>query len=161
MSHRPSSRRRSLHSRHELDIIPILNVFMIIVPFLLLTAVFAKTAIIDIYLPKENQEEPEDINDKPPEILTIEITANGFELGGIGDGVIITGTKDNLNYKQLTIELVKIKDKHPQKEEVVLLFDPNTSYDTVVKVMDATRETTEGTKRLLFPFVSLGEIEES
>ncbi len=161
MAYRPSKRMRHHHYREELNLTPIMNIFMIIVPFLLLTAVFAKTVVIDVYLPQENQSELDPAIDNLPEILTIKVTENGFELSGIGDGVIIDGSQYNLNYKQLTKELARLKDRYPDKEEVILLFDPYISYDIVIKVMDAARETTEGGKRTLFPHVSLGEVEKS
>jgi len=138
-----------------------MNVFMIIVPFLLLTVVFAKTVVIDIYLPQENQSESVSADDKLPEILTIKITEKGFELGGIGEGKVIDGSGYNFNYPQLTKELEKLKERYPEKEEVILLFDPDISYDIVIKVMDAARETSEGGQRTLFPHVSLGEVEKS
>lgn len=157
MARRPSKRRHSSLIGEDLNLTPVMNLFMIIIPFLLLTAVFAKTAIIDIYLPQEGQGDTGAAN-VVPEILTIKIAKIGFELGGIGKGVVIPKIDNsNLNFKQLTAELIKIKDRYPNKEDAVLLFEPDTLYDTVIKVMDACRETTEGTKKTLFPFVSLGE----
>ncbi len=37
----------------DVNLIPLLNIFTIVIPFVLLTAVVAKTAIIDIFLPQE------------------------------------------------------------------------------------------------------------
>ncbi len=160
MSFKPSKRRRYHLSGHELNITPIMNIFIIIIPFLLLTVVFAKTAIIDIYLPQEVHAEALKKTDSIPEILTIKVTEKGFELGGIGEGVFIARSENNLDYRQLTEELVKIKDKYPQKDEAILLFTSSMSYDTVIKSMDATRETSDSIRRTLFPLVSLGEAEE-
>jgi len=132
-----------------------IDIFIIIIFFLLLTAVFARTAIIDIYLPQEGGASGQ--SGVPPQVLTIKITEKGFELGGIGGEKIIPRISENLDFKGLTNQLVNIKDKYPQKEDVVLLFDPSTPYEVVVKVMDASRETPEGVKRTLFPLVSLAE----
>lgn len=161
MPYRPSNRRRHRILGKELNITPVINIFMIIIPFLLLTTVFAKTVIIDIFLPLEAQTDVPVTTNELPEMLTINISENGFELTGIGEGVVIAASQGSFNYKQLTAELVKLKGMYPQKEEVVLLFDPYLSYDIVIKVMDAARETTEGVKQTLFPIVSLGEIEQN
>ncbi|OFZ53834.1 MAG: hypothetical protein A2328_03165 [Bdellovibrionales bacterium RIFOXYB2_FULL_36_6] len=135
---------------------------MIIIPFLLLTAVFTKTSIIDIYLPQEGQEAKDNKFSQIPQILTVKVMEMGFELGGMGNGILIPKMGGNLDFKQLANELRKLKDKYPDEEDVVLLFDPNVSYDLIINVMDATREISdviEGktVKKLLFPLVSLGE----
>lgn len=163
MAYRPSKRRHHSLAGDELNLTPIMNIFMIIIPFLLLTAVFAKTAIIDIYLPQEDKAGTGNTADAGDiAILTIKTTEKGFELGGVGSGISISKSNGDLNFKGLSKELIKIKDKHPKQEEVILLFTRDVSYDMVVKVMDATRETTEimdgkPVKRMLFPFPSLGE----
>ena len=157
MAQRRSKRHHTAMS-DELDFTPLISVLIILIFFLLLTAVFAKIAIIDIYLPQEGQSsETAEQNTPSVGVLAIKITEDGFELGGIGGGDLIPKSAQGLNFKELTNKLIAIKDKYPQKEDVILLFDKDISYDTVVKVMDASRETTDGTKRILFPMVSLGE----
>lgn len=157
MAYRPSKRRHLASSPDELNLTPIMNVFMIIVPFLLLTAVFAKTAFIDIYLPQQGDSSPAADTSSEPQILTVSVTDSGFELGGIGNGMPIPKVSDSYDFKQLSEELVKIKERYPDKEDVVLLIQRNLSYDTVVKVMDTARETTGKERKPLFPLLSLGE----
>jgi len=162
VAYRPSKRRHHSILAEDINLIPILNIFMIIIPFLLLTAVFTKTSIIDIYLPQEGQEAKDNKFSQIPQILTVKVMEMGFELGGMGNGILIPKMGGNLDFKQLANELRKLKDKYPDEEDVVLLFDPNVSYDLIINVMDATREISdviEGktVKKLLFPLVSLGE----
>lgn len=156
MAYRPSKRRHHSISDNDLNLTPVMNLFMVIIPFLLLTAVFAKTAIIDTYLPQES-EGGKGNQATPPKILIVKVVEKGIELGGVGDGIFIPKIEGKLNLKQLAAELVKLKDKYPKEEEAILLFDPQMPYEQVVQIMDTTRETTEGTKRILFPTVSLGE----
>lgn len=156
MAYRPSKRMHSSSPPDELNLTPIMNVFMIIIPFLLLTAVFAKTAIIDVYLPQEAGGASGGVASDPG-ILSIEIKESGFELGGIGKGVVVPKVGNQYDVKRLSQELIKIKGKYPQKEDVVLLARQDLSYETVVNVMDAARETDDGERRPLFPAVSLGE----
>lgn len=154
MAHRPSKRRSRSEMGDDLNLTPMIDIFMIIIFFLLLTAIFAKTAIINIYLPQESGGAHAG---GPQETLTVRVKDNGFELGGIGAGNFIAKTGTDFNYTELTNRLSAIKDRYPHKEDIVLLFDQGTPYDTVVKVMDAARETENGNRRPLFPFVSLGE----
>src|SRR3989304_690968 len=50
---RPSKKRHRHLVAGDVNLIPLLNIFTIVIPFVLLTTVFAKTAIIDMYLPQE------------------------------------------------------------------------------------------------------------
>jgi len=139
-----------------------MNIFMIIIPFLLLTAAFARTAIIDIYLPQEESVVTTASPEKISGVLTVNIKEHGFEVGGIIKRKLIPRLEGKLNFKKLQGELLKIKAKNPEQQEVILLFDPEVSYELVIKVMDATREATENVdgvavKRVLFPYASLGE----
>ena len=143
MAYRPSKRRHHSILAEDINLIPILNIFMIIIPFLLLTAVFTKTSIIDIYLPQEGQEAKDNKFSQIPQILTVKVMEMGFELGGMGNGILIPKMGGNLDFKQLANELRKLKDKYPDEEDVVLLFDPNVSYDLIINVMDATREISD------------------
>lgn len=157
MAYRPSKRRHLKPSSDELNLTPIMNVFMIIIPFLLLTAVFAKTAIIDIYLPHEAGNSSATDTPSEPQVLTVSVTDSGFEVGGIGNGTAIPKVSDRYDFKQLSEELAKIKERYPDKEDIVLLIQQNLPYDTIVKVMDVARETSERERKPLFPLISLGE----
>lgn len=157
MAKRPSKRRHHTEDGQDYTMTPVINIVMVIIPFLLLTAVFAKTSIIDLYLPQESEAKSNNSNQKPSKILAIKITDNGFKLEGIGKGLLILKKKGKLDFVRLTNELMKIKKKYPEKQEAILLFSPKTSYGTVIKVMDASRETTDVPRKELFPLVSLGE----
>lgn len=158
MSHKPSKRSHfQQHEETELNLLPMMNMFIIIISFLMTTAVFAKMAIVDVYLPQESGGGGQ-ATSAVPAILTVSVLEKGFEMGGIGGGKIIPKKDGNLDYKQLTEELGKIKGSYPEKEDAILLFPPGMPYDTVIKVMDATRETSERPKKSLFPMLSLGEV---
>lgn len=159
MAYKPSKKRKHPPGSEELNLIPIMNVFMIIIPFLLLTAVFAKTAVIDVYLPQEAGMGVSggQTADADPGLLAVKVTDTGFQLEGIGGVVVIPMQEGRLDFKQLTTELMKIKERYPKKEDVVLLLQTHTPYETVVHVMDSARETTDTPRRPLFPLVSLGE----
>lgn len=159
MSHRPSKRSHfRQHEETELNLLPMMNMFIIIISFLMTTAVFAKMAIVDVYLPQEGGGNGGQATSGAPAILTVSVLENGFEMGGVGGGRLIPRKDGNLDYRQLTEELVKIKGSYPDKEDAILLFPAGMPYDTVIKVMDATRETSERPKKSLFPMLSLGEV---
>ena len=101
MGARPSQRRRAEDGIvQEINLIPLMNVFCILIPFLLLAAVFVQLSIINTNLPtaaslkamKENEESP------TPDIkklnLTVFITKAGFTLAGYG-GVLNVSEVEN------------------------------------------------------------------
>jgi hypothetical protein len=58
--------------------------------------------------------------------------------------------------------MVQIKARFPDKADATVLAEPDTSYDTLVQVMDAMRESynVQGAKTLraeLFPNISIGD----
>lgn len=158
MSYKPSRRGHSQHEETELNLLPMMNMFIIIISFLMTTAIFAKTALIDVYLPQESGGGGGQAASAPPAILTVSTTEKGFQLDGIGGGRLIPKKGANLDYSQLTAELSRLKESYPDKEDAILLFPAGMPYDIVVKVMDASRETEERPKKTLFPLVSLGEV---
>ena len=161
MSRRPTARRRLSSLSPDLDLIPVMNLFMVLIPFLLLTAVFVKTAVIDIYLPQISEEET--AVSAPHQALTIRLNKNGFTFGGLGRTLAPVEKKgETYDFKLLSERLLELKKNHPDKDEVILLFDPATPYELVIKLMDATREavTKESgipIRKRLFPLVSVGE----
>ena len=158
MAHRPSKRRHQLVT--DVNLTPLLNVFIIVIPFVLLSAVFVKTAVIDISLPQEGAKGLASA-DSATGVLVIKATDSGFDVGGIGKAFIPKHAGE-FDFNGLTEELIKLKERFPGSEDAILLFSPNASYEFIVKVMDSTREAIikEGgktKKRPLFPMVSLGE----
>lgn len=162
MSRRPTARRRLSSLSPDLDLIPVMNLFMVLIPFLLLTAVFAKTVAIDIYLPQIS-EEGAGKSAPPHEVLTVRLNKNGFVFGGLGRFIAPVEKKgERYDFELLSKRLLELKKNHPDKDEVILLFDPATPYELVIKLMDATREavTKESgipIRKRLFPLVSVGE----
>ncbi len=162
MAYRPSRRSHNHGQGTELNIIPLMNVFVIIIPFLLLTAVFAKTSMIEIFLAQQDAVISASSKKQDHGYLTVKVLKRGFVLDGIGKGIVIRRKNGKLNYERLSAMLQKLKDRHPRVQEVAILFNPSFSYESVVKVMDVTREAEvsrsgKTTRRVLFPLVSLGE----
>ena len=76
MAYRPSKRRHHSISDTDLNLTPVMNLFMVIIPFLLLTAVFAKMAIIDTYLPQEGEGGGGN-QAAPPKMLIVKVMEKG------------------------------------------------------------------------------------
>ena len=66
------------------------------------------------------------------------------------------------DYDALTEYLQRVKTKYPDKTDATVLLEPDTSYDTVVQVMDRIRvlEVSAGLnveQYELFPDISIGD----
>ncbi len=142
----------------DLDLLPIMNLFMVLIPFLLLSAVFVKISVIDIYLPQASATPTAKGDKKPPQILTIHVTEKGFSFSELGKSLPkINKRSGKYNFSALTKSLLGLKQKYPESGEVVLLFVSDTPYETVVKTMDSSRETIVNKETItLYPNVSIG-----
>ncbi len=92
MGARPSLRRFGRHAEtSDINLIPLMNVFCILIPFLLLSAVFVQLSIIDTNLPSaisESNKDEKTEKSPTPEVkklnLTVLIRKDGFTLAGYG-----------------------------------------------------------------------------
>lgn len=157
-SHR---RRRRQHEPAELNITTFMNLMVILVPFLLITAVFSRMAVLELNLPTAEsvvkQEEPEFS-------LEVIVRANQIEIGDRSAGVfsVIPKVKDRHDTQALTEKLKDVKATFPDQLAVTLLLESDTDYEVLVKVMDAVRtyRVNEGGKfqrAELFPEISIGD----
>ena len=151
--------RRKDHSPGELNLVPIMNLVSILIPFLLVAAQFVNLAVVDTSLPGIQKDSDEPV-DPPERQLSIAITDEQILVLGANDvlGVEDTGgyAIPNLGQDHDTSELTRVlglvKDETPEIEDVVLVPDGDVSYEELIDVMDAARsESQDEGGRLLFP----------
>ena len=133
----------------ELDLVPIMNLVTILIPFLLFSASFVTLGAIDSTLPAIHDE------GKPPAEealeLSILITDDGYELAakqdlGLGDDARI----QRWDTGALTERLASIKDRWPDEQDVILVPESGIAYEVLIATMDAARRQGD---RDLFPGV--------
>jgi biopolymer transport protein ExbD len=158
-----SVRRVMRHQRKpaELLLVPMIDIFTVLVTFLLMTAVFSRTVILELKLPPANS-----VYQEPPPGLQLEVTVrpDRLQVGDRNSGPLATfPNKDGAyDYEGLSQYLQLVKSKFPDKTDATILLEPNTPYDTVVQVMDRVRvlQVNTGlsvTPYELFPDVSIGD----
>jgi biopolymer transport protein ExbD len=146
----------------ELNITAFMNLMVILVPFLLITAVFSRLAILELNLPGSSTETA-----NPQELvfqLEVIVREGRIEVGdrNIGALGIYPNTVDGYDYEALSAKLSEIKQSYPEKTEAAILLESNIAYDTLIQVMDRVRiqEKIEGQRILrsdLFPDISIGD----
>lgn len=160
MARRPTRRLHRDPLWREMDLVPVMNLFMVLIPFLLLSAVFVKTAVIDVHLPTESQGAVEPVTG---DILTVHATDVGFSFSGLGAGLGPVRKKGGaFDFELLSERLLELKRRYPESREVIILFKADMPYELIIKTMDAAREiiktkSGETVRLTLFPLVSVGE----
>lgn len=166
-------RRLRKHSKGdpELNIIPLMNVMVILIPYLLTTAIFSQVAILELKLPQVSQGPATDQvpnNEPPPLQLNVVIQKDAISVTDNRQGVLrrIEKKGGKFDLEKLSDTLLKIKDtlknKGQEKRDLNLLAESTIDYETLVQVMDAVRVTTvesggQAVALDLFPEISLGD----
>ena len=156
-------RKLERHSRKpaELLLVPMIDIFTVLVTFLLMTAVFSRTVILQLNLPAPQTEFKE-----PPPGLQLEVMVSKDQLmvadRNSGPLHTVPNNAQGYDYDGLAEYLKFVKTRFPDKTDASILLEPDTAYDTLVQVMDKVRvfETGEGANVVqaeLFPDISIGD----
>jgi biopolymer transport protein ExbD len=156
-------RKLERHSRKpaELLLVPMIDIFTVLVTFLLMTAVFSRTVILQLNLPAPQTEFKE-----PPPGLQLEVMVRKDQLlvadRNTGPLHAVPNTAQGYDYDGLAQYLKFVKTKFPEKTDASILLEPDTPYDTLVQVMDRVRvfEVGQGVNTVqaeLFPDISIGD----
>lgn len=147
----------------ELNITAFMNLMVVLVPFLLMTAVFTNISILDLKLPTPGSSSTS-TNDKKTFEINVIIQNNALLITDQTGRIIKNMPKLNSghNYILLNQTLRLIKNKYPEKTNISILSEKFTPYDHIVQVMDTTREFLslvdgEVVAFELFPDVSIGD----
>ena len=145
----------------ELLLVPMIDIFTVLVTFLLMTAVFSKTVVLQLNLPASQAEFKE-----PPPGLQLEVLVRKdlIQVADRNTGPLATmpNVQGGYDYTTLTDYLKRVKAKFPDKTDATLLLESDIPYDILVQVMDHVRvfETRQGLNTIqaeLFPDISIGD----
>jgi biopolymer transport protein ExbD len=129
------------YEENDLNITPVMNIFLILIPFLMLTAVFVKIAVLEFSLPNSKQTQTSEPGQKNAVVTVIAINEKGFDLKTQGlKFSFINKSQENFDFQTLVENLKKVKVRHQQSEDVIIAPQASVKYDTIIKVMDRCRE---------------------
>jgi biopolymer transport protein ExbD len=156
-------RRRLRKTGAHLEITAFINLIVVLVPFLLSTAVFTRLAVMDLSLPAQQSSALDKLDVKNLQLEVVirkDALEVGDRIGGLIQRIERKGPEHDL--KALQALMVMVKGRFPDKRDATLLAEPDTSYDQIVQVMDAVRGTVtaQGPKLVraeLFPNISIGD----
>lgn len=157
-------RRRTRDTEVELNITAFLNLMVVLIPFLLLNAVFAQVAILQLNLPADDAAPSEQEQDEKKLVLEVMIYQDRFEVSDRNSGPIsiVENTEDGEhNHAELHEKLKEIKEAFPDTNNITLLCEDETPYELLIHTMDTVRlkqVTINGQRitRELFPEIGIG-----
>jgi biopolymer transport protein ExbD len=160
MKHR-LRRRNHRHEPADINITAFMNLMVILVPFLLITAVFSRITILELNLPAAGSADKQQEQQFELEIIVRE---NSVEIGDRNGGLIkrIAATDQGHDLTRISELLQQVKARFPEKLDATLLLEENTPYDTLVQIMDSVRVARvvqAGSVQLaeLFPEIAIGD----
>ncbi len=122
-----------------------MNVFIVLIPMLLMSAVFMEIRVIEMSLPQAEAAEPPPPTE--PFDVAIRIVANAYVVEG--NGVALqsipreasrgTAAPGEATSAQLSQVLAEIVAAHPETKEVRIIAAATTRYREIVAVMDLAR----------------------
>jgi biopolymer transport protein ExbD len=154
--------RRRANEPAELDMTTFLNLMVVLVPFLLITAVFSRITIVELSLPS-SAGGPAATD--PSFQMEVIVRGERLELSN-GTSVIATIPKSDDEYDLETLSnmVVSLKRDHPNDDGASVLLEPDIEYDHLIQVMDTVRSVElpqvdgeEITRVALFTDISIGD----
>jgi biopolymer transport protein ExbD len=147
--------------RNDINIVPMLDIFTILLFFLIFTAVFSKTHIVEMNLPAQSSEPlqlPEGL------VLEIVVRKDGLVVQDKNSGPLqpFPSTAEGYDFDGLNSYLTRVKARFPEMKAATVLLEQSIPYDTIIATMDAVKSY-EGTldgqpaRGELFPQISLGD----
>ena len=160
--------RRAPPIAPELNITAFLNLMVILVPFLLITAVFSSMTILDLHLPPKSLANPNQPDDDKKLNFELIIRKNEIIVADTLNGPISRfNSIDGKEFDMKAVQelLVKLKGRYPDIKNFTILLEPNIPYEILVQAMDAVRvveenQDGESVKSELFPNISIGDAPE-
>ncbi|NOR35529.1 MAG: biopolymer transporter ExbD [Woeseiaceae bacterium] len=128
--------KRRTKPAHELDVTTFLNLMVVLIPFLLITAVFSRMTIVELNLPSSAAASSADAG-FTPEVIVREA---GIEISN-GKQVIATIPNEDEEFDLDTLSdyMVELKQTYPAQDSAAVLMEAQIPYDYLIRVMDTVR----------------------
>ena len=117
------------HEELEMNLVPLIDVLLVIIIFLVVSATFSRTSELQINLPTAEASNPLD----KPLVITVEVDASGRYLV---NGNEIAGAEINAIASALT----KAAGDSKEEPTIVINADAKATHQSVVNVMEASRQ---------------------
>jgi biopolymer transport protein ExbD len=179
MAFKPSLRRKALPMQGELEIRPVMNLMVCLIPILLQGAELVKFAVVEIDLPPTSGGGSSGTDTPQQEVgkklgLKLAVTRSGFSLltasavmsSETGTGPTIPVLADGkFDYVTLNKKLTELKkliaaQGYKDKDLIIITASSDIDYQTLIDVLDVTAKYKDDTGNYLplFPQVNFGQV---
>jgi len=154
--------RRRTKDQTELDMTTFLNLMVVLVPFLLITAVFSRITIVELSLPTSAGGAAAREAGFRVEFI---VRDSGLEVSD-GRAVIARFPKldDEYDLARLSEYAMSLKQDHPGTDDASVLLEPDIAYDHLIQIMDVVRSADRpgivpgaSTRVALFTDIAIGD----
>ena len=129
--------RRRVANTYDIDVTTFLNLMVVLVPFLLITAVFSRMTIVELNLPSSAGGPSNGADSFRLEVIVRE---EGME---VSNGTAIIGTipkkEEEFDLDTLSDMMVDLKREYPDHDAASVLMEARIPYDYLIQVMDVVR----------------------
>jgi biopolymer transport protein ExbD len=159
-----SKLRRKQDMDDEINMVPIMNMFMVLIPFLLMSASFFHIKAINTSVPVL-AEGGSDLAAEKQIVVTVvvKLKTSGIQTSALSkdlsesdlaalDGEFAFDENDAAAYTAFSEYLQQVKRNYPKSDTLILIPEDDILYDTIIQTMDVARKTDENA---LFPNVVL------
>ena len=129
--------KRRVGATYEIDVTTFLNLMVVLVPFLLITAVFSRLTIVELNLPSSAGGPSNNENTFRVEVIVRE---TGMEItNGTQTIASIPKKDDEYDFQTLSDFMVELKREYPDHDSASVLMEAQIPYDYLIQVMDIVR----------------------
>ena len=137
MARRHHYKRRTKGDAHEIDVTTFLNLMVVLVPFLLITAVFSRLTIVELNLPSSAGGPS---NNETPFRIEVVVRDAGMEItNGTATIASIPKKDDEYDFQTLSDFMIELKREYPDHDAASVLMEAQIPYDYLIQVMDTVR----------------------
>lgn len=120
----------------ELEMLPLMNLFVALIPMLLISAVFLQVTVIDMQLPSDDAPAPAPA--APELALSLHLEDGGWRLAGHGVAPA-AGEDSPEGAARLATLLAELSAANPETNDITIVSPPHTRYARIVAAMDVAR----------------------
>lgn len=138
----------------EIDMVPVMNMFLVLIPFLLMSSSFLHLKAINTSVPVKSTQASEQLDPKKSDIkLTIIVDLAGDKMAvsatseelteaqlQVFDKSLAKKAKADYPFAEFTQTLAAIKAQYPKSDTVIIMPDDAVKYNDIIKTMDAARQ---------------------
>ncbi len=159
----------------DVNLIPLMNLFVTMIPMLLLTAAFYHIGMVSVSVPTQSEEESDVATGEASVTMNVQMTDEGYVLsassGTLSEAdlkaldLMIPKKGGQYDEQRLVAVLENVKRKYEKSDTIMLVPGKTTKYKEMISTMDAARNmemVVKGRKRKipLFPVVVVSSLAE-